>query len=98
MMRVADGDGQRIGDVMGFGNLGEIEQDGHHALNLKFLSATVSDGRTLDFQGRVFGDGHAHPRCQKQDDTAHMAELKGALGIDRCERFFQRDSFGSKAI
>lgn len=62
MVRVTDGNSQGIGDIMRLWRLGEIEQEGDHALYLLLLGAAISDGRALDLQRRIFVDGRSSPR------------------------------------
>jgi hypothetical protein len=47
-VQMADGDGQGIGGVGGFGDLIEMQEPRHHLLHLMLFGAAVSDHRGLD--------------------------------------------------
>src|ERR1039458_9295715 len=74
-VEMADGDGERVGGVGGFGNLIEIQQARHHLLDLMFFGAAVSDYRGLDGEWRVFGDFESGGSGGQHGDTAYLAEF-----------------------
>ncbi len=95
---VADGDGQSVGGVSGFGDLGEGEQAGHHELDLLLGGESIAGDGGFDGEGGVLGDGNAGVGGGEQGDSADMAELDGGFGIDGVENFFDGDDVGAVAL
>lgn len=52
---MGDGDGERVGDVVGFGCFLKAEEPGDHKLNLLFLGAARAGDGLFDFGRRIFG-------------------------------------------
>lgn len=50
MMNMADGNGQRVGSIVWFGNAGQIQKDANHVLNLLLFGASIPDGRAFHLQ------------------------------------------------
>jgi hypothetical protein len=90
-MQMADGDGEGIGGVGGFGDLIEIQKARHHLLDLMFFGPAVSDHRGLDGQGRVFGDFDSGGSGGQHGNSAHLAEFQGRLHVGGVENVFDGD-------
>jgi len=93
-VQMADGDGERIGGVGGFGDLIEIQKTRHHLLDLMFFGAAVSDHRGLDGEWRVFGDFESGGSGGQHGDSAHLAELQGGLHVGGVENVFDGNAVG----
>ena len=87
-VQMADGDGQRIGDVGGLRRRGQIQQARDHHLHLRLLRPAVSDHRRLDRQRRIGDDLQAGLRGDQHGDAAHMSQLQRRLSIHRVEDIF----------
>jgi hypothetical protein len=94
-VQMADGDGQRIGGVGGFGDLIEIQKARHHLLDLMLFGPTVSDHRGLDGERRVFGDFDSGGSGGQHGDTAHLAEFQGGFHVGGVENVFDGDAVGA---
>ncbi len=96
-VNVADGDGECVGGICGFGQLFEIEQTGHHELYLFFFGEAIAYDAGFDFERGVFGYGHACGGGGEQGYAADLAELERAFGVDGVEDFFDGDYVGLPA-
>lgn len=86
-LEVGHGAGERIGGI-GFGGLGESEDDAHHLGDLGLFGASVASDRQLDAGRGVFGDRQARPRADEHRNTASMPELGCCLSVLREEEGF----------
>ena len=91
---MADGDGERVGGVGGFGNLIEIQKARHHLLDLMFFGAAVSDHGGLDGEWRIFGDFESGRSGGQHGDPAHLSQFQGRLHVGGVENFFDGDPVG----
>jgi hypothetical protein len=94
-VEMADGDGEGIGGVGGFGDLIQVEKARDHLLDLMLFSTTVSDHGRLNGEWGVFGDFESGGGCGQHGYSAHLAEFQGGLHIGGVEDVFDGDSFGA---
>ena len=80
MMRVGDGDRERIGSI-GTGNLRAGKQARDHRVYLYFLSIAVAHDRFLDQPCGIFTDVNAGARRAHQNHTPRLAELQRRLRV-----------------
>ena len=76
------------------GELGKIEQAGHHVLDLLLLCPAVADYGRFDGERRVLGDFEAGSGGGQHRDAADLPELEGGLRIECVEDVFDRDLVG----
>src|SRR5580693_474940 len=96
-VQVADGDGESVGGVGGFGNLIEVEEARHHLLDLMFFGAAVSDYGGLDGERRIFGDFESDGSGGEHGDSADLAKFESRLHIGGVENVFDGDAVGAMA-
>src|SRR5665647_620052 len=89
-VQVADGDGQRVGGVVGRGHLGEAEEQLHHLLHLVFLGAAVADNGALDLRRGVLRAGVTGLDGREQCHAARVPELERATDVRRVEDALNR--------
>ena len=80
MMRVSDGDGERISGV-GSSRLYPRKQRAQHCLHLFLGGCTSADHGLFHQTWRVFGDREATARARQQDYAARMREFQSRLRI-----------------
>jgi len=82
---VADGNGQRIGSIIGTRDRLEAEQGAGHLHDLHFLGAAIADYRLLDLQRGILVDGHILLGTGQQNDPSCMTHLDagGDIGIEK---------------
>ena len=93
VMRVADGDGERIGRVVAVeGGAGEEHPD--HRPDLLLLGMAGADDGLLDLVRRVFG--HRQPRLRRDEerDAPRLAELQRRRGVAVDEGLLDRRLVG----
>ena len=64
---VAEGEGEGVGDVVGFGNFRKFQDAFDHDLHLLFLGAPVAGKRLLYLERCVFGESNA--KCLKRQEN-----------------------------
>jgi hypothetical protein len=74
----------------------ETEQQLHHLLHLRFLSAAVPGDGHFDLCGRVLDDGQAGFDGGEHRDAARVAEHERAPHVARVEQAFYRDAVGRR--
>ena len=93
MMRMRDGDRQRVGGVGRF-RLGLGQQDFQHHQDLVLVGVAGADHGLLDLVGRIFRDRDPEHRRRQHRDPARLAELQGgdAVLVDKSlfDRGFRR--------
>src|SRR5579862_1565327 len=90
-MEMADGNGQGVGGVRGFGRSGKLEQPDYHVLDLLLFSAPVADYRGLDSKRRVFSDFEAGRGSSQHGYAANLAEFESGLHVEGIEHVFDGD-------
>lgn len=82
---MAEGNGQRVGCIIGARNGLEVQQRTGHFHNLFLLSAAVTDNRLLDLQRGIFINSHILLGTGQQNDAACMTNLNacGDIGIEK---------------
>ncbi len=78
---MTDGDGDGVGYVFGFHLLLQAGQDAHHAAHLLLFGAAVADDAALNFERRIFAEGHMSLRDSQQSHSAHVGEFQGGPDI-----------------
>ena len=76
-----NGDGQRIGGVIGFGDLIQLQQSAHHILHLAFVRAAVTGDSLLYFVGGVFKGFNARLLQAEHDHAACLSNRQRGLDI-----------------
>ena len=74
MMRVADGNSQRIRRIVGV-EFGAGKENRHHHSNLRLFGMTGANDRFLDDVRRVFGDGYPGAGGDKHRYATGLAEF-----------------------
>ncbi len=82
---MAEGDGQRIGGIIGARNGLEAQQCTGHLHNLHLLGAAIADHRLLDLQRCILINRDILLGAGQQDHAAGMAHLNagGDIGIEK---------------
>ena len=75
MMRMRDGDRQRVGGVRAL-RIGLRQQHAEHHPDLVLVGMARADHGLLHLVGRVFGDGNSGHRRRQHRDAARLAELQ----------------------
>ena len=90
-VNMADGDGQGVCGVGGFGDLFEVEEASDHELNLFLFCEAVADDAGLDFEGSVLGDGKFLACSGEKGDAANLSQLECGLGVHGVEDLLDSD-------
>ena len=93
VMRMADGDGQRIGRVVAVEG-GARQQHADHRPDLLLLGVAGADDRLLDLVRRVFGDGQPGLGRDEKGDAPRLAELQRRRGVAVDEGLLDRRLVG----
>ena len=80
MMRVGNGNGQRVGGI-GTGYFGPWKQARDHRMDLRLLRSAGADNCFLDQGWGIFAYLDPRPCRAHQDDAASLAELQCRLGV-----------------
>src|SRR5207244_10791091 len=92
---VADRDGERVGRMMRCRQLGQTENDLHHALDLRFLRASVAADRLLDRRGRVLGALEVMAGAGDEHGAPSLPDEERGAGVDAAERLLERPGLRS---
>ena len=93
-MRVADGDGQCIGHVIG-AEFGFRQQYLHHHADLPLFGMTGADHGFLDVVRAIFRDRKPRLRRHQQGDAARGTKFQRGARILVDEGFLDPASFGA---
>ena len=85
---MANGDRQSIRYVSGFGDGGEIEEAGHHLLNLMLFGPAVTDNCRFDRQRCILCNFQPGVGRGEHGDPTHLPEFKCRLYVRRVEDVF----------
>lgn len=86
---MADGEGEGVGNVVGFGRFAQVEQEADHLLHLFFFGATIASDGFFDFSGGIFGDIQIIATGRHQGDTTNLTQRHSGFEVDAVEDFLQ---------
>lgn len=84
-LNMTEGDGESVGGVAGFGQLGEGEQGTNHELYLAFVGVTVTCDRSFYFTRRVAVYGDTVLRGREKNNAADFGEAQCGTYVQRGE-------------
>lgn len=83
------GDSERIGGVVGFGDIGETEEDFEGVLDLEFFGSSTSTDAFFDLEGSVFVDRDTTSCDRVHDDPTALGDVDdGSLIAEEEELFY----------
>src|SRR5207245_7487950 len=94
MMKVADGDCERVSCVVRLGSRREREQHPNHLLNLMLVSIAVAGDCLLDQPWRVLTNFQRRAFRREQGNAAYLAQFQSDFGISGVEGVFDRTGVG----
>ena len=89
-MRVANGDGSRVGGVIGAWNACKLQQDTYHLSDLVLFRVSVPSHCELDLIGREFIDGNVMLIESEHENAASVRHRYGRRPILPKEQRFHR--------
>jgi hypothetical protein len=93
-VKMADGNGQGIGGVSGFGDGIEAEQMRDHVLDLPLPGSAIAYDSGFDRKRGVFGDLYSATGCRQHGYATNLTQLQRRLRIDGIEDIFDSDVVG----
>ena len=98
VVRVGDGDGQRVGGVVGLRDARQAEDHLGHLLHLDLARASVPGDRLLDLQRRVLAGRGRELRGGQVEDALGLADRQRGLDVDVHEEILEHDDVGREAL
>src|SRR5665648_201615 len=95
---VGDGDGQRVGGVVGLRDARQAEDHLGHLLHLDLARASVPGNRLLDLQRRVLAGCGLELRGGQVEDALGLADRQRGLDVDVHEEILEHDDVGREAL
>lgn len=95
---MTQGDCERIGRVIRFGERAQAEDDPHHFLHLVLVSRTVADNCLLHLHGSVFSDGYVVLGSSQQDHTTCLADRKRGCHVSRKKQLLDGNDSWMKSL
>lgn len=74
-------EGQRVGDVVALGRLGQTQQGAHHVSHLRLAGATAADKGLFDLHRAVFENGNTQLRRREQTHADRLPDLERNLAL-----------------
>ena len=91
---VAEGEGEGVGDVVGFGNVRKLQDAFDHDLHLLFLGAPVAGEGLLYLERCVFGESNAKCLKRQENRAAGLTHGDDCFLIFEEKYLFDRGFFG----
>lgn len=89
-----DGDCQRVGGVVGLGDLVQLQEDARHLLHLSLVRGAVSRHGLFDLVGRVLEDLQSRLLEGEQRHAARLSHRDGGRDVALEEQFLHGGSIG----
>ena len=86
---MADGEGEGVGNIVGFGRFAQVEEEADHLLHLFFFGATITGDGFFDFCGGIFGDIQIMATGRHQGDATDLTQRHSRFEVDAVEDFLQ---------
>ena len=94
-MRVANGNGKRVGSIVWLWRLFKPQKHSDHCNDLLFFGASIPHHRLLDLKRRIFLYWNARPFCGEENHAARFgnADTRGDVGVE--EQLLDRNGIGT---
>jgi len=97
-LQMAQGDGESICGVAGFGEFIHLQKSANHNLHLALVGVAVTGDTGFYFTRRIAVDGNAVLGGRKQDDAANFREAKSGAHVEGGEDGFDGEGIGSEFV